>query len=193
MPLQKQEQTHQDELHARSMSCGDVPSARKLRTTNSVDSFEAEIIMAAGESRKTDTLEFIEKQRQLFNEVKSKNLSDHQDKDDVIQGEDKAGTTANFDFKVDHFKTTPPNSSVHDGKQIMTERRPRIPDGNQEVKYLSQDTALTYADYVSIEYDAYEDLFSKHKRHGKFEAPLNHSKTQKHSKTTATGRNLANL
>ena len=134
-----------------------------------MNSAEAEVIVAAGESSKTDTLEFIEKQRQMFNELKSRKLSDPQDKDVVMQDEDRASTAANFDFKDDHFKTTPPNSSVYNGKQIIT-KQPGLSNDDPKVKCLSQDTAhdQRHADYDNIEEGDYVNI-SKHKRHGKCE------------------------
>ena len=51
-------------------------SVRNLRRTNSMTLDKTELIMAAGESSKTDPQEFIEKQRQMLREFECKNVPD---------------------------------------------------------------------------------------------------------------------
>ena len=144
-------------------------SVKKLKRTSSMDSAEAKVIMAAGESSKTDTSEFIEKQRQILNELKSSNLSENQDDDVAMEDEDRTGSAGIVDFKDDHFKNTPPNSSVQDARKVIT-TEPGLSNGYLRMQDVSQDTDQKYADYVNIGNEDYENMISKHKRRGKCEA-----------------------
>ena len=82
-------------------------SARKLRRTNSMTSAETELMMAAGESSKTDPQEFIEKQRQMLREFECKNLPDNQGKDVIMYDEERTDSAGDFRYKDAHFKDTP--------------------------------------------------------------------------------------
>ena len=81
-------------------------SVRKLRRTNSMT--EIELIMAAGESSKTNPQEFVEKQRQMLREFECKNLPDNQDNDVIVHGEESTDSAEYFDLNDAHFKDTPP-------------------------------------------------------------------------------------
>ena len=139
-------------------------SVRKVRKTSLVDSADAKLIMAAGESSQTDTSVFIEKQRQMFNEMQSSNPPSYRDNDDVdMQDEDRTGNAINFN--EDHYKSTSPNSSVRDGGPVIT-KQPGHSQG-----FNSQDTTKTYADYVNIEEGDYAKLIEGHEcgRRGKYQ------------------------
>ena len=82
-------------------------SVRKLRRTNSMTLDETELIMAAGESSKTDPQEFIEKQRQMLREFECKNVPDNQGKDVIIHDEERTDSAEDFHFEDAHFKNTP--------------------------------------------------------------------------------------
>ena len=51
-----------------------MKSVRKLRRANSMTSVEAQLMMAAGESRTTDPKKFVKKQSQMLREFEGKNL-----------------------------------------------------------------------------------------------------------------------
>ena len=126
-----------------------------MRTKSLDDS--AEVIKAAGESSQTDTSAFIEQQRLLLNEVKSSKPSanrDNEDNDVVMQDEDSTVVATQLDFKDEHFKNTPPNSSVRDDRPITTQ--PGLSN------FESQDIAKMYAEYVNIEPDEYAKMISRH-------------------------------
>ncbi|KAJ7388256.1 hypothetical protein OS493_038923 [Desmophyllum pertusum] len=156
-----QEQIKKDESFARSMSydygTSSGESVRKVRKTSLVDSADAKLIMAAGESSQTDPSAFIEKQRQMFNEMQSSNTPSYRDNDDVdMQDEDRTGNAINFND--DHYKSTSPNSSVRDdGPVHVITKQPGHSQG-----FNSQDTTKTYADYVNIEEGDYAKLIKGH-------------------------------
>ena len=70
-------------------------------------SVETELIMAAGESSKTDLQEFMEKQRQMLREFECKNVPDNQGKDVIIHDEERTDSAEDFHCKDAHFKDTP--------------------------------------------------------------------------------------
>ncbi|PFX11741.1 Ubiquitin carboxyl-terminal hydrolase CYLD [Stylophora pistillata] len=101
-------QIHEDEMCARSMnyvkpSGTSKESVKKLRRTNSMTSAETELVVAAGESSKTDPQEFIERQRQILREFEGKNIQDNQDNDVIMQDEERTDSAENFPFKDNHF------------------------------------------------------------------------------------------
>ncbi|XP_078367475.1 ubiquitin carboxyl-terminal hydrolase CYLD-like [Oculina patagonica] len=160
-----QEQIRSDEFHPKSMSYGyRTPageSVKKARRTNSFDS--ADVIKAAGESSQTDPSAFIEQQRQMLEEMKNAKSSRNRDNNEDVDMRDE-DRTSQIDFQDDHFKNTPPNSSIRDNGPITTQ------PGLSNAKFKSQETArkTSYPDYVHIEKDDYEQLMGKHEggRHG---------------------------
>ncbi|XP_022797598.1 ubiquitin carboxyl-terminal hydrolase CYLD-like [Stylophora pistillata] len=110
------EQNDRNELYAKSLGYLNVPSEResskKVRRANSFDAAETEVILAAGESSKTDPKEFIEKQRQLLKEAQSSNLVETDKDNDVhMHVEYRTSNDSNLNFQENHFKNTPPNST----------------------------------------------------------------------------------
>ncbi|XP_022777778.1 ubiquitin carboxyl-terminal hydrolase CYLD-like [Stylophora pistillata] len=180
-PEQSKRHTPEDESYTRSMSCVNISSdrgaskesLRKLRRTNSLTTAETQLIMAAGESSKTDTLEFIEKQREMLKEFEGKNLPDNQDNDVVMQDEERTDSAGNFDFKDDHFESSPPDKSVHHGKQIIT-KQPGLSNGDPKIKHYSQAATLEYPDFVHIEKKDYDNLSRKHERDWDSRLPAKH-------------------
>ena len=145
-------------------------SARKLRRTNSMTSAETELIMAAGESSKTDPQEFIEKQRQMLREFEGKNLPDNQDNDVIMHDEERTDSAENFHFKDDHFKNTPQDRSVNEGNKIITEQ-PGLSNGDRNYTNCNyQNTTQEYDDYVNIDKDGSETWIRECERQGKCEA-----------------------
>ncbi len=141
-------------VHVTIFSSGDVPPKR-VRRKSLVDS--AEVIKAAGESSQTDPSAFIEQQRQILNEVKSSKPSgnrDNEDKDVVMQDEDRRDVATKLDFKEEHFRSMLPYSSVRDDQPITTQ------PGRSNFE--SQEVAKMYAEYVNIETDEYVKLIGKH-------------------------------
>ncbi|PFX21246.1 Ubiquitin carboxyl-terminal hydrolase CYLD [Stylophora pistillata] len=174
----KKEQNHEGESYPKSMSHVNLPSATrkesvmKLRRTNSMTSAETELIVAAGESSKTDPQEFIEKQRQMFREFEGKNIPDNQDNDVTMQDEERTDSAENFHIKDDHFKSTPQDRSVSDGTKIITEQ-PGLSNGNLVKNFDHQDTTQEYdSDYVNIGKDGSQTLIRKHEQHGEYKEHL---------------------
>lgn len=136
-------------------------SVKKARRTNSFDS--ADVIKAAGESSQTDPSVFIEQQRKMLEEMKSAKSSRNRDNNEDVDMpvEDR---TSQIDFQDDHFKNTPPNSSIRDNGPITKQ------PGFSNPEFSGQETARkkSYPDYVHIEKDDYEKLMGKHEggRHG---------------------------
>ena len=144
---------------------------RKARRTDSFDS--ADIIKAAGESSRTDTSTFIEKQRRILDEIKSSRSSRNRDNDEDADMRDEDRTSqfdfedyhfansppnSQIDFRDDHFKSTPPSSTSGDNRPIAKQ------PGFSSVEFRSQEPSekTSYPDYVHIEKDAYEKLMAKH-------------------------------
>ena len=74
------------------------------KRSSSFDS--AEVIKAAGESSNTDTVEFIEKQRQLL--IECKNAKSHASAtEDYRRGEERADSATEMNFEENHFQSTP--------------------------------------------------------------------------------------
>jgi len=130
-------------------------SLRKVRRTSSVDS--ADVILAAGESSKTDPTAFIEQQRQMLNELQSSKVPAHNHGDVIMRNDERTDSATKLDFQEDHFRNTPPNSALRDNPPIT--KQPGLS---------SADSKRTYSDFVHIEKDDYEKLVHPHEsgRHG---------------------------
>ena len=125
-------------------------SVRKLRRTNSTTSAETELIMAAGESRKSNPQEFIEKQRQMLREFEGKNLPDIQDNVVIMSDEESTDFAENFHFKDGHLKNTPQDRSVSLGTKITVQ--PGLSNGYRNyANFKYQNTTQEYNEYVNIE------------------------------------------
>lgn len=132
-----------------------------MRRSSLVDS--TDVIKAAGESGETDPTAFIEKQRQLLNEMQSSKQSGNRGKDGhndvVMQDEDRTGIATKLEFEERHYRSTSPESSVRDDKPITTQ------PGYSN--FGSQDIAMMDPDFVHID----AKLIGKHQsgRGGKCE------------------------
>lgn len=142
-------------MHAPIFSSGEV-SSKRVRRRSLDDS--ADVIKAAGESSQTDPTAFIEKQRQLLNEMQSSKQSGNRGKDghtDVLmQDEDKTDIATKLEFDEEHYRSTSPKSSVRDNKPITTQ------PGYSN--FGSQDIAMVYSDFVHIDEEEYVKLIGKH-------------------------------
>ena len=144
-------------------------SVRKLRRTNSMTSAETELMMAAGESSKTDPKEFIEKQRQMFREFEGQNLPDSQDNDVIMHDEERTDSAGNIHFEDDHFKNTPQDRFLSDGTKIITVQ-PGLSNGDRNTNLNYVNSTQEYSDYVHLERDGSETENRQLKRAGKCEA-----------------------
>ncbi|PFX21234.1 putative serine/threonine-protein kinase drkD [Stylophora pistillata] len=142
---EQSEQINEEELDVISLDFESVPtgtskeSVRKLRRTNSMTSAEIKIMVAAGESSKTDSQEFIEKQRLMLREfVRHKSLPDHQDNYVIIQDEEGKDSAENSHFKGGHFQSIPPD----DCGQTGTSRRKTLGKQQQSQDLGSQLSSL---------------------------------------------------
>ena len=108
-------------------------SKGNIRQSNS---FNSAVIVAAGESSKTDTREFIEQQRQLLDELKCPTADE-----DVAMNDDEItdSTSSNLNFDYKYFQNTPPNT-----QPIATQ------PGFSE---------SAYSEYVSIGKDGNEEVW----------------------------------
>ena len=132
-------------------------------------SAETELIMAAGESSKTNLQDFMEKQRQMLKEFEGKNLPDNQVNDVNMHDEERTDSAENFHFKEDHFKNTLQDRSVNDGNKIITVQ-PGLSNGDCNYTNCNyQNTTQEYDDFVNIEKDDSETWIRKSKRQGKCE------------------------
>ena len=115
-------------------------SKGNIRRSNS---FNSAVIVAAGESSKTDTREFIEQQRQLLDELKCPTADE-----DVTMNDDErtdsASSNLNFDYK--YFQNTPPNT-----RPITTQ------PGFSE---------SAYSEYVNIDKEGNEEAWRSYNNRG---------------------------
>ena len=83
-------------------------SVKKLRRATLMTFAETELMMAAGESSKTNRQKFIEKRRQMLREFECKNLpSDNQDNAVITHDAERRDSTEDFHFYDAPFKDTP--------------------------------------------------------------------------------------
>ena len=75
-------------------------------TVRRSNSFNSAVIVAAGESSKTDPIEFIEKQQQLLDDYKKCPTSD----EEVTMGDDERTDSGSFNLNFDdkYFQNSPP-------------------------------------------------------------------------------------
>jgi len=144
-------------MHANAtiFSSGEA-SSKRVRRRSLIDS--ADVIKAAGESSQTDPTAFIEKQRQILNEVESSRQTGSRVSDGryevVMQDEDRTGIATKLEFEEGHYRSTSPKNSVGDNKPITTQ--PGFAD------FSSQENAMDYSEYVQIDDHEYEKLIDKH-------------------------------
>ena len=135
-------------------------SVKKVRRTSSVDSADHDVIMAAGESSKTDPTAFIEQQQKMLHEFKSSKVSASKDNDVVMRNEENTDSASNLNFRDDHYRNTPPDSVLRSNLPIA--RQP----GSSNV-----DTRW-YADYDLIEKEECEkSVQHESNRGGKSSSP----------------------
>ena len=112
-----------------------------LRRSNSFNS--SAIMLAAGESSKTDSREFIEKQREMLDEFNSSKLSPSDDAPMYdIERTDSASFSDHLNFDDKHFRNSPPKS------EPITEQ---------------PQCSKAYHDFVNIDKEDYEKLIKKDK------------------------------
>ncbi|XP_068684536.1 probable serine/threonine-protein kinase drkD isoform X2 [Montipora foliosa] len=109
----KLQKRQNDEMFPRSSSYDLNETSGKLRRENaplrSSNSFDfSNIMLAAGESSKTDSREFIEKQREMLDEFKRSKLSPSYDVPMYdIEGTDSASSSDHLNFEDKRFKNSP--------------------------------------------------------------------------------------
>lgn len=139
------------------LNTGADVATKRVRRASSVDD-SANVIIAAGESSKTDPRAFIEQQRQMLNELKSSKLSAHIDQDVIMHDNDERTDSAS-ELRIDeeHYGITPPNSALGDKLPITT-----------QPGYSDADISRMYSEFVNIETSDYEKLIHPHEssRHG---------------------------
>ncbi|XP_067052974.1 ubiquitin carboxyl-terminal hydrolase CYLD-like [Acropora muricata] len=148
--LKMQERRLDREITTRSLSynvpreASDRASKGTVRRANSFNS--AAVIVAAGESSKTDTREFIEKQQQLLDGFKKSPSSD----EDVTMNDDERTDSASFNLNFDdkHFQI-----SVSHNQPITTQ------PGFSEAGYY---------DYVNIDEDGNEEAWNSYNKAGEY-------------------------
>ncbi|XP_015748239.1 PREDICTED: ubiquitin carboxyl-terminal hydrolase CYLD-like isoform X2 [Acropora digitifera] len=146
--LKMQERRLDREIPTRSLSypreASDRASKGTVRRANSFNS--AAVIVAAGESSKTDTREFIEKQQQLLDGFKKSPFSD----EDVTMNDDERTDSASFNLNFDdkHFQI-----SVSHNQPITTQ------PGFSEAGYY---------DYVNIDEDGNEEAWNSYNKAGEY-------------------------
>ena len=115
-------------------------------TVRRSNSFNSDLIIAAGESSKTDTREFIEKQQQLLDDFKKSPASDA----DITMNDDERTDSASFNLNFDdkHFQI----SLSHD--QPIT-RQPGFSEAG-------------YSDYVNIDKDGNEKAWNSYNKAGEY-------------------------
>ena len=82
-------------------------SVKKVRRTSSVDSADHDVIMAAGESSKTDLTAFIEQQQKMLHEFKSSKVSASKGNDVVMRNDEKTDSASSLSFRDDLYRNTP--------------------------------------------------------------------------------------
>ena len=80
-----------------------------MRRARSVED-AASVIKAAGESSKTDPIEFIEQQQRLLDKIKSSKPSDGNDEIVVMRDDEGTDSETKSNFDEQHFRNTPPYS-----------------------------------------------------------------------------------
>ena len=107
------------------------------------------VIVAAGESSKTDTREFIEKQQQLLDDFKKCPTSD----EDVAMKDDERTDSSslnnyNLNFNPEHFGNSPPN--------------------NKPITVQPGFSEAAFSEYVNIGKDGNEEAWRAHNNRGEF-------------------------
>ena len=136
---------------------GACASTKRVRRASSVDD-SANVIIAAGESSKTDPTAFIEQQRQMLNELTSSKLSAHIDRDVIMHDNDERTDSATeLPIDEEHYRNTPPNSASRDKLPVTT-----------QPGYSDADISRMYSEFINIETSDYEKLIHSHEssRHG---------------------------
>ena len=91
----------------------------------------------------------------MFDEMKSAKSFSHRGEDIDMRDEDGS---SQIDFRDDHYKNSPPSSTMRDNRPITKQ------PGRSNVDFRSQEPArkTSYPDYVHIEKGDYEKLMVKH-------------------------------
>ena len=135
-------------------------SVRKMRRTHSFESPDHEVIVAAGESSQTDCAAFIEAQQKLLHECNSAINYAPEDRDVVMDDDERTDSAGNMKFRDDHYTNTPRNSVPKISAPIT--KQPGL-SGTKD-----------YSDYVHIEHEEYKKQIQEHEkdRFGKSEPSL---------------------
>lgn len=134
-------------------------SARKMRRTHSFELPDHEVIVAAGESSQTDCAAFIEAQHKILNECNSAKNNAPEDRDVVMDDDERTDSAGNMDFRDDHYTIIPRNGVC---KISMPITKQPVLSGTKD-----------YSDYVHIECEEYKKQIQEHEkdRFGKSEPP----------------------
>ena len=114
-------------------------------TVRRSNSFNSDLVIAAGESSKTDTREFIEKQQQLLDDFKKCPASDA----DITMNDDERTDSASFSLNFDdkYFQNSPPPN------------QPITQPGFSEA---------AYSEYVTVGKDGNEEAWKSYSNVGEF-------------------------
>ncbi|XP_074619103.1 uncharacterized protein LOC141877949 isoform X2 [Acropora palmata] len=147
--IKVQERRHDTEIPTRSLSYNVQCEASDRACKGSVrrsNSFNSAVIIAAGESSKTDSIEFIEKQQQLLDDYKKCPTSD----EEVTMNDDERtdGGSFNLNFDDKYFQNSPPPN------------QPITQPGFSEA---------AYSEYVKVGKDGKEEAWKSYSNVGEYD------------------------
>ena len=134
------------EFHHKSLCFLSYADRACKGTVRRSNSFNSAVIFAAGESSKTDPIEFIKKQQQLLDDFKKCPTSD----EDVTMDDDERTDSTSFNylnFDAKHFQISPPL--------------------NQPIT-LPGFSEAWYSDYVNIDKDDNEEAWKSYSNVGEY-------------------------
>ena len=105
----------------------------------------ASVIKAAGESSEIDPNEFIERQQQLLDEIKSLKPSDRNDEIVVMRDDERTDSPTKSNFDEQHFKKTPAYSPFTTVKPSIFNKIPH--DGCIDKKDYESNRSGTYVEH----------------------------------------------
>lgn len=122
-----------------------------MRRTHSFESPDHAVIVAAGESSQTDCATFIETQQKLLHECKSAKNNAPEDRDVVMDDDERTDSAGNMNFRDDHYTINTPRNSVPKISTPVT-KQPGL-SGTKD-----------YSDYVHIEHGDYKKQIQEHEK-----------------------------
>ena len=121
-----------------------------MRRTHSFELPDHAVIVAAGESSQTDCAAFIETQQKLLHECNSAKNYAPEDRDVVMDDDEKTDSAGNMNFRDAHFTNTPQNSVPTISTPIT--KQPDL-SGTKD-----------YSDYVHIGHEDYKKQIQEHQK-----------------------------